>query len=277
MILAMMAMMASCQQEELFNDTNTDKIPVNISLGLATKASDTAFETSDKVGVFMENSSSILYSNIANTYNGSSWSLAQEMYWPDQTTPASFFCYYPDNASATSLESYAFSVKTDQSTTANYKASDFIWGNKTNQSPTENAINVTANHLMSKVIITLVEGDGFSSGDLSAATLKLKNVKTGSAVNLRTGSLSASGSATEVTPLKNGTVFQALLIPQTIADGTELAIITVNGTDYSLKKGATFTSGKVHNFTINVNKTSSGLNIGIEDWGDGDDYEGDAE
>ena len=53
---------------------------------------------------------------------------------------------------------------------------------------------------------------------------------------------------------------------------------TVNGTAYTLKKGFTFVSGKQHTFTVTVNRTVSGINIGIGDWeNDGTDNGGDAE
>ena len=54
--------------------------------------------------------------------------------------------------------------------------------------------------------------------------------------------------------------------------------MNVNGVDYALKKGFTFLSGKQHKFTVNVNKTGSGVNVGVGDWEvDTEDNGGDAE
>lgn len=69
-----------------------------------------------------------------------------------------------------------------------------------------------------------------------------------------------------------------MVVPQTVPDGSELIVVTVNGTEYAFKKGFTFDSGRQHKFTVTVNKTGSGVNVGVGGWDeDGNDNGGDAE
>ena len=54
--------------------------------------------------------------------------------------------------------------------------------------------------------------------------------------------------------------------------------MTVNGTEYAFKRGFTFEPGRQHKFTVTVNKTGSGVNVGVGGWEEDDwDNGGDAE
>ena len=70
----------------------------------------------------------------------------------------------------------------------------------------------------------------------------------------------------EIVPYNEGTYYRALLVPQTVADGSNLVTITVDGVDYTLAKGFTFKANTQHKFTVTVNKASSGVDIGVGDW-----------
>ena len=80
-----------------------------------------------------------------------------------------------------------------------------------------------------------------------------------------------------VTPYLDGAQYRALIVPQTTADGP-LVVVTVDGVDYTLSRAMTFKANKQHKFTITLNKTSNGVNIGIGGWTeDEEDYGGSAE
>ena len=82
---------------------------------------------------------------------------------------------------------------------------------------------------------------------------------------------------TNVTPYLDGAQYRALIVPQTTADGP-LVVVTVDGVDYTLSRAMTFKANKQHKFTITLNKTSNGVNIGIGGWTeDEEDYGGSAE
>lgn len=60
-------------------------------------------------------------------------------------------------------------------------------------------------------------------------------------------------------------VFSAIVVPQKVDMGN-LITVTVDGTDYNLKKAFTFTAGKRHTFTITLAKTGSGIDVSIGAW-----------
>ena len=283
-LMAAVAAMISCSDnvENVPTTPETEKLPINISTTL-TRATDLAYETGDKVGIFVVNEPNALATsgnhvdNMGFTYS-SKWTPDTPIYWLDQTTKADFYCYYP-YAEAASTTAHSFATKADQSSLANYKASEFLWGKTTGVTPTEEAVNITTNHTFSNALVILKPGDGFTEATLAAATksVKICGVKTGATINLATGVATANGNATEVTPYLDGAQYRALIVPQATAEGA-LIVVTVDGVDYTLSRSMTFKANKQHKFTVTLNKVSNGVNVGIGGWEtDEEDYGGSAE
>lgn len=251
-------------------------IPINISMNVWTRVTDTDYESGDKVGIYVVNyqgssagtlqSSGNHVDNMCFTYTDN-WTPESDIYWKDETTKADFYCYYP-YGTPSDITAHPFSVKTDQSQQADYKASEFLWGKASGVSPTANAVPIITNRSMSNMLIYVAPGKGFTEETLAAATksVRICNVKSSATVDLRTGVATATGSATEIIPYNEGTYYRALLVPQTVADGSNLITITVDGVDYTLAKGFTFKANTQHKFTVTVNKASSGVDIGVGNW-----------
>ena len=283
-LMAAVAAMVSCSEnlENVPATPETDRLPINISTTL-TRATDSAFEAGDKVGIFVVNEPNELATsgnhvdNMGFTYS-SVWTPDTPIYWLDKSTKADFYCYYP-YAQVANTAAHSFATKADQSTLANYKASEFLWGKTAGIAPTEEAVNITTHHSFSNMVIVLKPGDGFTTESLAAATksVKICGVKTAATINLSTGVATANGNATEVTPYLDGAQYRALIVPQTTAGGA-LVVVTVNGTDYTLSRTMTFKANKQHKFTVTLNKVNNGVNVGIGGWEeDEEDYGGDAE
>lgn len=251
-------------------------IPINISMNVWTRVTDTDYESGDKVGIYVVNyqgssagtlqSSGNHVDNMCFTYTDN-WTPESDIYWKDETTKADFYCYYP-YGTPSDITAHPFSVKTDQSQQADYKASEFLWGKASGVSPTANAVPIITNRSMSNMLIYVAPGKGFTEETLAAATksVRICNVKSSATVDLRTGVATATGSVTEIIPYNEGTYYRALLVPQTVADGSNLITITVDGVDYTLAKGFTFKANTQHKFTVTVNKASSGVDIGVGNW-----------
>jgi hypothetical protein len=288
--LAALAAFASCQKaDEVQVKPVDDNLKINLAVDVKTKVSDTFFDMNDEVGIYIVNnngdkegtlaSSGNQYDNVKFAYSGGIWTSSDELYWMDKSTPAVFYCYHPYGTPSNVTE-YQFAVKSDQSALANYKASDFVWGKTSPVAPTEELIQIATNHLMSNALIYVKPGNGFTEETLAAAqvSVQMRNVRTSCAINLANGSVTANGSVANITPYKENGYYRALVAPQTVADGTALIVVTVNGTEYTLKRGFTFESGVQHKFTVKVNKTGSGVNVGVGDWDtDGEDHGGSAE
>jgi hypothetical protein len=124
-LMAAVAAMISCSNnvENVPTTPETNLLPINISTTL-TRATDSAFEAGDKVGIFVVNEPNALAAsgnhvdNMGFTYS-TKWTPDAPIYWLDQTTKADFYCYYP-YADGVSTTAHTFATKADQSTLANY-------------------------------------------------------------------------------------------------------------------------------------------------------------
>jgi hypothetical protein len=265
----------------------TPKIPISLNCGIASRVTDSGFENKDKIGLYVVNYSNgnpsglqltgNYVDNAGFTYNGS-WTPDKQLYWKDETTKADFYAYYP-YGSISSLTAQQISVNENQSIETNYKASEFLWGKVVGVTPTEQAVNLTLNHVFCCAVIKLTAGNGFTAESLASSTItvKLNNFKTNATIDLTNGSVTATGDAKTITPCRTADGYKALIVPQTVTGGN-LITINVDGRDYNLTKDFTFTSGKRDTFTIIISKTNTGLNVNIGSWNeDGKDYGGTAE
>ena len=287
-LAAVAALMFSCSENPTPEPEPTptppptqEKWAINISASI-TRATDTSFENGDKVGIYVVNQPNALKTsgnhvdNIGFTYLGS-WSAATPIYWKDETTKADFYCYYPYSSSISNVEAYSFAVKTDQSSVANYKASDFLWGKTTGVAPTKDAVGITVKHAMSNVIVELVAGNGYTAEDMASASVAICGLKTNSTINLATGAITPTGDAQEITPMVESDYRSALVVPQSVSNA-DLIKVTIGDKVYTLNQSIEFKSGKQHTCTLTVERTNQGINIGIDGWEtEGDDFGGTVE
>lgn len=254
----------------------TVRIPIDISTTI-TRATETAFENGDQIGLFVVNRNADGTSTALQTsgnhvdnmlYTFSTvWTPAAPVYWKDTKTCADFYMYYPYRKSVASVSAMPFDVAADQSAVAAYKASDLLVGSKLNVVPSKQAVDIVAKHVMSQVEIVLKAGNGFTSASLASAevSLRLNDMKTSATVDLSTAAVTATGTASSLTPYKDGGTYRAIVVPQKVEMGN-LITVTVDGTDYNLKKAFTFTAGKRHTFTVTLAKTGSGIDVSIGAW-----------
>ena len=251
--------------------------PVLISLSLTVdapqvKATDNSFEEGDQIGLYVSYDGDLKeqgnYSdNKKFTLRAGHWTADTELYWKDQTSAADFFCYYPYAAPGNPL-AYAFSVPNNQSDLHSYKEADLLWGKRTGAAPSSGQVSIKTSHLMSNLLVYLKPGNGFTAEEFAAATRKLTvgNVKTSATVNLSSGGVSAQGQPGTVTPYWDGECFRLLLPPQEVAADADLLAVTVGNSTYTARQEFSFQQGTRHKLTVTVDKSSSTLDISIEDW-----------
>ena len=138
---------------------------------------------------------------------------------------------------------------------------------------------------MSRVVIALKPGEGFTDASLAASDVKVTlNIPAVSAnIDLATGKVEPimnydgeSLTMTPMTPYKDGNVYRAIVVPQQVSQ-TNLIKVNVDGRDFLFSKAFNFESGKSYTFNVTLAKKSSGLNATITGWdSDGVDYGGTA-
>lgn len=288
----------ACCSSDSVNETvpptpPTEKLPINISTSVSSRATDLAFEVGDKIGLYVVNhkadgSAAALQvsgnhvDNMQYTYN-STWTPATQTYWIDNSTHADFYLYYPYTSSITSIDAMPYSVKANQSQLSDYKAGDLMIGKTIDVAPTQLSVKIEAKHVMSQMTINLVAGNGFTDATLAAAkiSVKVNKLKTKATANLATGAVTAIGDEADIIPYKvANNSYKAIVVPQAVGEGN-LITINVDGRDFNLPKTSNFTgfeAGKKHNFNVTLSKTSNGVNVNITKWeDDGNDYGGTAE
>lgn len=181
-------------------------------------------------------------------------------YYPGDGSNVDIRAYYPSTAGG------SFTVSNDQTTDANYKASDLMFASISNQARSTSAINLAFEHQMAKIIVNTTAATG---SDITIIGVTLKNIKptvtfTPAATDVANVVGAASGEAVDITMTNNG----AALIPAQAVDGNFLVITTSAGNaTYSLTK--TFAAG--HQYTINLTVSSAeiGTTTAITAWSDG--------
>lgn len=288
----------ACCSSDSVNETEPptpplEKLPINISTSVSSRATDLAFEVGDKIGLYVVNhnadgSAAALQvsgnhvDNMQYTYN-STWTPATQTYWIDNSTHADFYLYYPYTSSVTSIDAMPYCLKANQSQLSDYKAGDLMIGKTIDVAPTQLSVKIEAKHVMSQMTINLVAGNGFTDATLAAAkiSVKVNRLKTKATANLATGAVTAIGDDTDIIPYKvANNSYKAIVVPQAVGEGN-LITINVDGRDFNLPKTSNFTgfeAGKKHNFNVTLSKTSNGVNVNITKWeDDGNDYGGTAE
>lgn len=256
------------------------KIPISITPHAADNG-DIHFERGDKVGLYVVNyngsnagqltTSGNHVDNLRFSYSDS-WTPDKTIYWKDENTKADFFCYYPYTSSITNVSSLTIAVKEDQSSEENYKASQFLWGMKTGVDPTKTSVDISLKHAMSKLIVKLVAGTGIKEEELTNAEVLICGLKTDATLNLTTGEITATGTTKDITPKKETAQYEALIIPQSIKN-IDLIKVTIDNKTYLLNQTTDFVFNKQYTCTINIDRSSQGVTIGIGDWDiDDNDY-----
>jgi hypothetical protein len=243
-----------------------------------TRANDYGFVTGDRMGIYVVDrinseagdldASGNRASNVLYTYDGDTyqWAAPTPIYWRDRQTPVDIYGYYPGVNYIEQPTAYHFSVQTDQSTEAangelsGYEQSDLLWGKTANISYTQEQIVVKYRHVLAGIRVQLLKGEGVNDAEWQKLekTVMVVNTTTEATVNLSTGSVTPKGTATSPVrmALQSGDQYRAVVIPQQVAAGRQLVSITLDGQTYShsLASVMNYEGGKLHNFTLTVNK-----------------------
>lgn len=186
-------------------------------------------------------------------------SSAAPFYWTSRAD-ITVTAWWPYNAADLSMPEVK--VKADQSSLENFKSSDYIYAHSDAVEFEHPTLEFT--HRTARLTVTLTPGDGINR--VEEATLKFTGLDT------------EGGNPASITPYHTaGTVvYDALVAPQTIAQGTAFITVTLNGTTYSYVPDAAIelAAGSRYNYTVKVN--AKGLELeevsGVE-WTDSGESE----
>lgn len=252
--------LAACTQMENPSESN---VPVSLSYStvaaIETKAAQNlnegTFASGESVKVRISNAGASVWTDYTFTTAAAGAMTAPDPapYYPAGSQKIDIVAYYPATAGT------SFSVATDQTADASYKASDLMFASVTNQAKQSEAVNLAFSHKMAKLNVNITAGSGVSSIN----SVSILNVKPTVSFNQSTGAVGeATGSATTIAISNNG----AAVIPAQTIDGELLSIVTDKGTaTYSVSNKA-FAAGQLYTLNITVNLLAVGTTTAITGW-----------
>lgn len=273
--IAVLLLTISCQKQEQIIEPGVMDIQF-IHPSVVTRATETAFESGDKIGLYVVETPAPLQvsgnyvNNLQATYNGSQWTGDSGLRWPSTESVCDIYAYYPF-MEVSKIDASPFSVLEDQSN--GFGACDFLWGKAASVSYTTEAIPVQFNHKLSKITLKLVKGADYV-GDLpSTAVFYVHSTVTDATVDLTTGSVTKDpyGTAKTITCHKvSDDTYEAVIIPQRLASRAPLFEMVANGVSYLVEGSFNFKPGINYTFSVTLNTSTESIRIEIggeiEDW-----------
>ncbi len=258
-----------------------DEMRFTATYPAATRATGTAFEKDDAIGVYVTQYNGDLavplqvsgnYANNAKTtFDGSVWKSAPVIYWGEGKFDV--YAYYP-YAKPSSADEYPFTVALDQSTTeqadvlSGYEASDFLWAKAAGITRMD-AVPLTFTHRMSKLVVNLVKGEAYSGEIPADAVVRIHNTVPAATIDLASGTVTKNGyeSAQSITAKKlSEGVYTAIIVPQRLNTKRPLVEVLSKGVSYLIESSFVFKAGTQHtiNITLNNNPDQVKIEIGGE-------------
>ena len=273
--IAVLLLTISCQKQEQIIEPGVMDIQF-IHPSVVTRATETAFESGDKIGLYVVESPAPLQvsgnyvNNLQATYNGSQWTGDSGLRWPSTESVCDIYAYYPF-MEVSKITAAPFSVLEDQSD--GFGACDFLWGKAASVAYTTDAIPVQFNHKLSKITLRLVKSETYV-GDLpSDAVLYVHSTVPDATVDLTTGSVTKDpyGTARTITCHKvSDDTYEAVIVPQRLASRTPLFEMVANGVSYLVEGSFNFKPGINYTFSVTLNTSTESIRIEIggeiEDW-----------
>jgi len=231
-------------------------------LNAMSRATDTNFETGDRIGVFAVKASDgdtrgIIKNsgneadNVAYTFNGSQFVPVGNGITKKNEDKYFYTAIYPylSYAGAT----FDFTVMTDQQFSSNYTNSDLCTAYTA--ATDQKTVDLKFSHRLSRIIVN-VTGDGWGGDDIRVI---IRNALPTAAADVNNLTFTAKGSRCDLTFASNGTrSFKLILPPQKFDAGSNFIAISVNGSIHEIKAEAAqnLVSGKSYEYTVNMNKAN---------------------
>ena len=176
-----------------------------------------------------------------------------------------FIAYHPYKADAYTSYAISLNEQSDQ------KQVDLLYSdNAKNKSKTSGIIELTFDHVLSKILINTTPSGGLKEEDLYGMSITINNVYTESTFDLVDETIETSGAKANIKMKTgaSGSLSEAILIPGPIS-GVSFTIELANGRVYdaNFPHGEQFAPGHIYIFNVTICQIGITLNpIEIEDW-----------
>ena len=288
--------MAGCEKSNDMPQESGPGHPAEIRFAPAivplTRATSTAFEEGDAVGIYCVESTDDPAAAIVGeryidnkqlTMTAGTLTGTTPCFWPTEYTgPSDFYAYFPYNEKGLSgdKQSYEISVALDQSDDEAFRTSDHMLARAQNTARTEKAIPLDFKRLMSLLDFVLLPGTGYDDVDgILAAEVQVMNMAQVANVDFVTGEVSSPAIKANITPhgsfrASDGKAVgvEAIVPPQHVDTRSYLFNVRIGERNFrcTTDKELTFEAGRRYTFTLTINRAAAGgevaLSPPIEDW-----------
>lgn len=272
--------LSGCNKDEDLNNAGTNGVSFT-SYMIGSRATDTAWEPNDEIGVYMQNAGSEGYANVNVKYANSEadcnkFTSTSPITYPEGGTgTVNFMAVYPYNGDIAD-GNYTFTLA-DGDLSKNdimYASSPSIASGVTN-------VNLTFQHKLSKIILQLKDEQNKA---VTGATVSIDNQCVSGVLNVADGTVSVAGDATYTSVLafaegENGQ-YEVIVIPDEGREGRSIVITTKEGNTYRCPVGSiAFGNSQKYTFPVSLQASASSggetiidLEMGplnIDDWDEG--------
>lgn len=272
-VLSVCAVAIGCQSEEGTKDQGPVK-EISFKAGLGkyeVKATDTAFEQGDVVGLFA--AAPVEAENIALTWDGETVKPAQPIYWgADQAgdQASAFYAYYPYSGQVNQTE-FLFSVPADQSTEAAYKAADLLTASALG-TPDVGEVYLRFAHQLTRIIME-IDASAYESEivsvELDGLYLQTEVDLTVPCVNIPENAQRGKVKAAPLAKADGTKAWGVIVPPDEDVELLTLKITLANGEELSLSQESICLQEGV-SYTVKVLLDESSMPVGFEfevfDW-----------
>lgn len=271
--LSVLAVITGCQSEKATKDQGPAKeIAFKAALGkYEVKATDTAFEQGDVVGLFA--AAPVEAENIALTWDGETVKPAQPIYWgADQAgdQASAFYAYYPYSEQVSQPE-FLFSVPADQRTEAAYKAADLLTASALG-TPEVGEVYLRFAHQLTRIIME-IDASAYESEivsvELDGLYLQTEVDLTVPCVNIPENAQRGKVKAAPLAKADGTKAWGVIVPPDEDVELLTLKITLANGEELSLSQESICLQEGV-SYTVKVLLDESSMPVGFEfevfDW-----------
>ena len=274
MAAAMTIALAACNNEMEMEGTTYVPDEGEIQLMMMhphqTRVTETSFEASDSIGVYVTASDAALQlagnevNNELFTYNGTSWTSKRRVYW--NTGKHNVYAFYPYSKKVNDVVDYSFSVQTDQSTDWGYMHSDFLFASALDVAASSEPVAMQFAHMLSNVVVMLEKGENYE-GDLpNDAEVYMLSTVPQAVIDLSTGDAAKDNYAGTETirckKISNGE-YRAVVVPQSLTSRRPLVEVVAGNVAYLMEGKISFRPGYRHTIKVELNQDPEQVKIEI--------------
>lgn len=272
--------LSGCNKDEDLNNAGTNGVSFT-SYMIGSRATDTAWEPNDEIGVYMQNAGSEGYANVNVKYANSEadcnkFTSTSPITYPEGGTgTVNFMAVYPYNGDIAD-GNYTFTLAD-----GDLSKNDIMYASAPSIASDVTNVDLTFQHKLSKIILQLKDEQ---NNAVTGATVSIDNQCVNGALNVADGTVSVASDATYTSVLtfaegENGH-YEVIVIPDEGREGRSIVITTTEGNTYRCPVGSiAFGNSQKYTFPVSLQAPASSggetiinLEMGsldIDDWNDG--------